>query len=111
LSERDFIHQFTRLLSDGGGSALQEKLEDGCIFLKDDDCSGQSVKPQQCREFPNLWNFPGFKKVCHAIPWLVGKREFRHRIALIKSKGNERAVDSGASRISLVKRTKLICQV
>jgi hypothetical protein len=48
----------------------------------------QPVKPQQCRDFPNLWNFPGFEQTCRAIPRLVGEEEFARRIALIKSKGN-----------------------
>ena len=26
------------------------------------------VKPQQCRDFPNKWNFPGWRQVCEAIP-------------------------------------------
>jgi hypothetical protein len=25
-------------------------------------------KPQQCRDFPNRWNFPGSEKDCRAIP-------------------------------------------
>jgi Fe-S-cluster containining protein len=88
LSEPDFIQQFTRLRWDRGGLALQEKPAGGCVFLDGDDCSVQSVKPQQCRDFPNLWNFPGFEQACHAIPRLVGEEEFARRIALIKSKGN-----------------------
>jgi uncharacterized protein len=38
------------------------------------------VKPQQCRDFPNLWNFPGFEKVCHAVPKLVEEEEYRRLI-------------------------------
>ena len=41
----------------------------------------QPVKPQQCRDFPNLWNFPGFEKVCHAVPRLVGPEEYRRLVA------------------------------
>ncbi|MGN6641675.1 MAG: YkgJ family cysteine cluster protein, partial [Verrucomicrobiota bacterium] len=58
-----------------------------CIFLEGDDCSVQSVKPQQCRDFPNLWNFPGFEKVCHAIPRQVGQEEFERLVA--KASGRE----------------------
>ena len=50
----------------------------------------QPVKPQKCREFPNLWNFPGFEKVCHAIPREVTEVEYTRRIGLIKTIGNER---------------------
>ena len=90
LSEADFIQQFTRLSWDRGGLALQEKPDGGCIFLDGNDCSVQSVKPQQCRDFPNLWNFPGFEKTCHALPRLVGEEEFARLLALIKAKGTER---------------------
>jgi Fe-S-cluster containining protein len=92
LSEPDFIQQFTRLNWNRDGLALQEKPDGGCIFLEGGDCSVQPVKPQQCRDFPNLWNFPGFEKVCHAIPHEVGQEEYQRRIALIKSQGNDRAI-------------------
>ena len=90
VSEADFIQQFTRLTWDRGGLALQEKPDGGCIFLEGDDCAVQAVKPQQCRDFPNLWNFPGFEKTCRAIPREVSEEEFQRRIALIKSQGNDR---------------------
>ncbi len=90
ISEADFIQQFTRLRWDRGGLALQEKPNGECIFLDGDDCSVQSVKPQQCRDFPNLWNFPGFEKICRALPREISEAEYQRRIALIKSKGNER---------------------
>ena len=46
-----------------------------------DDCAVQPVKPQQCRDFPNLWNFPGFEKTCCAIPRLVSQEEYRRLVA------------------------------
>src|SRR5580704_15077879 len=52
LSEFEFIQQFTRLTSDRCGLALTEKPNGECIFLDGQDCSVQSVKPQQCRDFP-----------------------------------------------------------
>ena len=89
-NEHDFIQQFTRLRWDRGGLALQEKPDGACVFLECNDCAVQSVKPQQCRDFPNLWNFPGFEKICHAIPREVSVAEYERRIAEIKLKGNER---------------------
>ena len=68
ISESEFIQQFTRLRSDRRGLVLQDKPNGECIFLDGNDCSVQPVKPQQCRDFPNRWNFPGFEKICHAIP-------------------------------------------
>jgi uncharacterized protein len=76
ISESEFIQQFTRLTEDRRGLALMDKPNDECIFLDGNDCSVQSVKPQQCRDFPNLWNFPGFEKVCKALPKIVGEAEY-----------------------------------
>jgi len=80
ISEVDFIQKFTRLAHDRRGLALQEKPDGGCIFLEGNDCSVQPVKPQQCRDFPNLWNFPGFENICRALPRLVDEEEYARRI-------------------------------
>lgn len=90
MSEHDFIQRFTRLRHDRQGLSLMEKPNGECIFLDGDNCAVQPVKPQQCKNFPNLWNFPGFEKTCHAIPREVSESEYQRRIALIKAKGNER---------------------
>jgi uncharacterized protein len=68
LSEFDFIQQYTRLRTDNRGLALQDKGNGECVFLDGRDCRVQPVKPQQCRDFPNGWNFPGFEKICRAVP-------------------------------------------
>lgn len=70
LSESEFIERFTRLRRDRKGLSLIEKPSGECVFLDGGMCSIQSVKPQQCHDFPNLWNFPGFEKSCRsrAIP-------------------------------------------
>jgi uncharacterized protein len=81
LGEFDFIQQFTRLRPDRLGLALKEKANGECIFLEGNDCSVQPVKPQQCRDFPNLWNFPDFQKSCHAIPREVSEEEYRRLVA------------------------------
>jgi Fe-S-cluster containining protein len=80
LSDADFIAGHTRLRSDRQGLSLLEKPNGECEFLAGNDCAIQPVKPQQCRDFPNLWNFPGFEKICHAIPRDVASEEFRRRI-------------------------------
>jgi Fe-S-cluster containining protein len=77
VSEFDFIQRFTRLTSDRRGLALHDKPDGECVFLEGNDCSVQPVKPQQCRDFPNLWNFPGFEKICQAVPRKVSADEFR----------------------------------
>lgn len=68
LTEHDFIQRYTRLRQYRDGLALIDKPDGACIFLEGGDCSIQPVKPQQCRDFPNHWNFPGWREVCEAIP-------------------------------------------
>ncbi len=75
LSEPDFIQRFTRLTQDRRGLALQEKPSGACVFLVGNDCSVQSVKPQQCRDFPNLWRHPDAERLCRAIPREVSEQE------------------------------------
>ena len=77
IPEFDFIQQFTRLRPNRQGLALKDKPNGECVFLHGEACLVQTVKPQQCRDFPNLWNFPGFDKVCHAVPRMVGDDEYR----------------------------------
>jgi len=90
LSEHDFIQQFAKLRPDRRGLALKEQPDGACIFLEGENCAVQPVKPQKCREFPNLWNFPGFEKVCHAIPREVSQAEYERRIEMIKSRGSHK---------------------
>ena len=70
LGEHEFIQQFTRLSTDRRGLALNDKPNGECIFLAGSDRSVQPVKPQQCRDFPNKWRFPGWRQVCEAVPVL-----------------------------------------
>jgi uncharacterized protein len=81
LAENDFIQKHTTLRTDRRGLALTNKQNHECAFLDGNDCSIQPVKPQQCRDFPNRWNFPGFELICHAIPREVTESEYE---ALIK---------------------------
>jgi Fe-S-cluster containining protein len=67
LEESDFIARYTRLRTDRNGLSLLEQADDSCIFLSGNDCLINEVKPGQCRDFPNKWNFPGWRQVCHAI--------------------------------------------
>jgi Fe-S-cluster containining protein len=97
MSEFDFIQEFTRLRADRRGLALKDKANGECIFLDGNDCAVQPVKPKQCREFPNLWNFPGFEKICRAIPREVTLEQFE---ALSGFKSPERgSAEPGGARI------------
>jgi Fe-S-cluster containining protein len=66
ISEFEFVQKYTRLTADRLGLALEDKENGECIFLEGRDCVVNGVKPQQCRDFPNLWNFAGFREVCRA---------------------------------------------
>ena len=81
LSESDFIQRFMRLADDRRGLVLQEKPDGECVFLDGGECAVQPVKPQQCRDFPNLWNNPGFEKLCRAVQRLVSDEERRRLVA------------------------------
>jgi Fe-S-cluster containining protein len=70
LAEHDFIQRHTRLRAERNGLALKDKPNGECSFLEGNSCAIQSVKPQQCRDFPNEWNFPGWRQVCEALPEL-----------------------------------------
>ena len=83
LTESEFIQQFTRLTQDRRGLALLDKPNGECIFLAGENCAVQAVKPQQCRDFPNLWNFPGAEAYCHAIPKQVSDEEYKRLIAQV----------------------------
>ena len=65
----DFIAEHTDLRRNRTGLTLKERKNGECIFLENgNSCSINDVKPVQCVGFPNTWNFPGWEKVCEAIP-------------------------------------------
>jgi len=80
LTEPVFIEQFTRINAQRTGLALTDQADGSCVFLEGGNCRVQPVKPQQCRDFPNLWNFPGFEKVCQAKPVDVPADEWKQLI-------------------------------
>jgi len=41
------------------------------------------VKPQQCRDFPNLWRHPEAENQCQAIPRIVTDEEYVQRVAQV----------------------------
>lgn len=67
VDEHTFIQTHTRLRPNRDGLALIDHPDGSCIFLHGRDCAIQPVKPSQCRDFPNGWNFPGWRDVCEAI--------------------------------------------
>jgi Fe-S-cluster containining protein len=82
LTEPDFIQRYTRLNAARNGLALLDQPDGACVFLDGGDCHVNPVKPQQCRDFPNLWNFPGFEQTCRAKPHDVPAEEWKRRVKL-----------------------------
>ncbi len=80
MTEAEFIQAYTRIRQDRQGLALIEKENRECIFLEGAECTVQPVKPQQCRDFPNIWSSPGFWKLCQSIPREVSHEEYRRLI-------------------------------
>lgn len=76
LPESDFIQRHTRLQQDRRGLALQEQPDGACVFLEAGQCTIQAVKPQQCRDFPNLWKYPRAEEYCQAVPREVSDGEY-----------------------------------
>ncbi len=82
MAKPAFFDRVTRLASEGRGLALLNKPNGECAFLDGELCSLQPVKPQQCRDFPNLWTYPGSEKSCRAIPVRVGETEYRRLVSV-----------------------------
>lgn len=82
LEERDFIERHMRLREDRRGIVLKDQPDGSCSFLADGACRVQAVKPQQCRDFPNLWRFPGFDRHCQAKAVELGTEEWVARLAV-----------------------------
>lgn len=67
MDVNDFLETYTCLRPDRTGLSLTEAENGSCIFFEDGDfprCRINEVKPQQCRDFPLKWNFPGWQKEC-----------------------------------------------
>lgn len=80
LTESEFIDRFTRINAQRTGLALTDQADGSCVFLDGNDCRINPVKPQQCRDFPNLWNFPRFELVCRAKPIELSPDDWKRRI-------------------------------
>lgn len=68
IDREEFMAKYTRLVYHPIGLCLRERPDYTCVFLVSNECVVHDAKPQQCRDFPNRWNFPGFEKVCMARP-------------------------------------------
>ena len=69
VPEEEFLAGSTRLSPDRQWLSLNERPDGSCIFLTSGAdgvaaCGIDPVKPRQCRDFPEHWNFPGWQKQC-----------------------------------------------
>ncbi|MBO5668131.1 MAG: YkgJ family cysteine cluster protein [Lentisphaeria bacterium] len=65
----DFLENHTVITPDRKHLSLCEKENGECEYLAVDSdglslCLIEKVKPQQCRNFPGKWNFPGWQEKC-----------------------------------------------
>lgn len=72
ISEIEFFDAHTRLTPDRRHLSLIEKTDGSCEYLTVGDdglacCAIELVKPVQCRDFPEHWNFPDWQKLCGAF--------------------------------------------
>ena len=60
-----FTARFTELTRDRSGLTLREQTDGACVFLRTDGgCVVYEARPQQCRDFPYEWNYPGWERQC-----------------------------------------------
>lgn len=59
MDEQVFIDTCCRLRANRRGLSIRDAEDGACMMLTKDGCRINPVKPRQCRDFPNKWNFPG----------------------------------------------------
>jgi Fe-S-cluster containining protein len=62
----EFIDRHTTITPDRQHLSLLSKSDGSCEYLGENGCLINPVKPLQCREFPEKWNFPGWQLECAA---------------------------------------------
>ena len=79
VAEEEFIQHHTRLTADRSGLSLLENADGSCVFLEEtasgSACRIQTAKPRQCRNFPRVWNFPGWENECAGGRAMTGDEE------------------------------------
>ena len=65
MSVGEFIGDHCELTMDRQHLSLCSKADGSCEYLSEDSkCLIDPVKPRQCRDFPEKWNFPGWENEC-----------------------------------------------
>ena len=62
IERRDFIGQYCRRVNNWTVLRAKENLD--CVFLEKEGCVIYSVRPDQCRKFPQSWPYPVTKEEC-----------------------------------------------
>ena len=79
ISQDAFIQDYTRINAKRTGLSIIDKPNGECIFLEGvNTCTIQTVKPEHCKGFPNVWNFPGWRDVCKAVEVEGGTLTVQH---------------------------------
>lgn len=68
LSAEEFTERYCRLRKNRQGLSIIDHEDGSCAMLENGLCRINDVKPEQCRQFPNGWNFPGWRDRCKAVP-------------------------------------------
>lgn len=76
MDEQEFINECCRLRANRKGLSIKDAADGACLMLTENGCRINPVKPRQCRDFPNKWNFPGWRELCRAreVNQTVGPR-------------------------------------
>ena len=106
MTEFDFIQHYTRVADDRQGLVLKDNSRKECIFLEGEDCAVQLAKPKQCCDFPNLWNYPGFEKICKAIPRMLSDEDYKR--AIDQSSASQSHADSQPGNLPLEARQNTV---
>jgi Fe-S-cluster containining protein len=68
MTAEAFAAEYTELLPSRGALGIRSLAGGACVFLEGKNhCRIQSVKPLQCKGFPNAWRFPGWRDLCEAL--------------------------------------------
>ena len=72
MPEAEFFERHTRITPDRMHLSLLETETGACEFLAAESdgrasCVIENAKPEQCRSFPEHWNFPGWQRSCGAF--------------------------------------------
>lgn len=73
MDEQTFIDECCRLRANRRGLSIRDAEDGACMMLTEDGCRINPVKPRQCRDFPNKWNFPGWRQRCQAREVQLGE--------------------------------------